>query len=64
MSALLLGVQATDSVADPGFPRGGGANPPGGRQHTILLNFPKNCVKLKEFGLPGNYDHSEIQPKL
>ena len=23
-----------------------------GRQHTILLNFPKNWMKLKEFG-PG-----------
>ena len=21
----------------------------GGRQHTILPNFPKNCMKLKEF---------------
>ena len=27
--------------ADPEFPVGGGANPPGGRQHTILSNFPK-----------------------
>ena len=42
-------------VADPGFPRGGGANSPrgGGRQRTILPNFPKNCMKLKEFGPPG-----------
>ena len=40
-------------MADPGFPRGGGANFPGGRQHTILPNFPKNCMKLKEFGPPG-----------
>ena len=41
-------------MADPGFPRGGGANSPGGgRQHTILSNFPKNCMKLKEFGPPG-----------
>ena len=40
-------------VADPGFPRGGGANSPGGRQHTILPNFPKNCMKLKEFGPRG-----------
>ena len=24
-----------------------------GRQHTILLNFPKNCMKLKEFGPQG-----------
>ena len=43
-------------VADPGFPRGGRANSPGGwggRQHTILLNFPQNCMKLKEFGPRG-----------
>ena len=40
-------------VADPGFPRGGGANSPGGCQHTILPNFLKNCMKLKEFGPPG-----------
>ena len=39
--------------ADPGFPVGGGANCPGGRQHTILPNFPKNCMKLKEFGSRG-----------
>ena len=24
-----------------------------GRQHTILPNFPKNCITLKEFGPPG-----------
>ena len=39
-------------MADPGFPRGGGANSPGGCQHTILPKFPKNCIKSKEFG-PG-----------
>ena len=27
--------------------------PQGGRQHTILPNFSKNCMKLKEFGPPG-----------
>ena len=48
MTGLLLA-----SVADPGFPRGGGANSLGGRQHTILPHFPKNCMKLKEFGPPG-----------
>ena len=39
-------------MADPRFPPGGGANSPGGggRQHTILSKFPKNCMKLKEFG--------------
>ena len=40
------------SVADPGFPQGGGTNSPGGRHHTILPKFPKNCMKLKEFGPP------------
>ena len=42
-----------NAVADLGFLRGGGANSPGGRQHTISPKFPKNCMKLKEFGLPG-----------
>ena len=41
------------SVADPGFPRGGGANSSGGCQHTILPNLPENCMKLKEFGPRG-----------
>ena len=42
----------SDGLADPGFSRGGGANTPGrgDRQHTILLNLPKNFMKLKEFG--------------
>ena len=40
-------------MADPGFPRGGGANSPGGgRQHMILPNFSQNRMKLKEF-VPG-----------
>ena len=33
------------------FPRG--APTPRGRQHTILPNFPENCMKSKEFGRPG-----------
>ena len=42
------------SVTDPGFPQGGGVNPPrGGREHAILPNSPKNCMKLKEFGRRG-----------
>ena len=43
-------------MADPGFPQAGAANPWagwGGSQHTIFLKFPKNCMKLKEFGLGG-----------
>ena len=42
---------------DPGFPIGGGTNPPGGCQHIILPNFVKNCMKLRKFwgigGCPG-----------
>ena len=38
------------SGVDPGFPVGGGANPlREGCQHTILPNFPKNCMKLRKF---------------
>ena len=33
-------------------PRRGRQLSRGGRQHTILPNFPENCMKLKEFG-PG-----------
>ena len=48
------------TVADPGFPPGGGSNCPGGRQHTILPKFPKNCMKLKEFVNPRGRDASKI----
>ena len=41
------------SGADPGFPVGGGANPLGGRQHMILPNFAKNCMKLRKFWAVG-----------
>ena len=42
-------------MADQGFPRGGGANPQrgGGRQDTILLKFPENCMKLKKIRSRG-----------
>ena len=48
-------------VADPGFPRGGGANSPegGGRQHEIFPKFPK---KLKEFEPPGG--RASLTPPL
>ena len=54
-SSLNVGVffvtcEQTLTVADTGFPRGGGASPPEGRQPTILSKFPPNCMKLKEFG--------------
>ena len=49
------------SVADLGFPRGGGANPPGeGRQHTILPKFPKNYMKFKKILLCRSATASNI----
>ena len=40
--------------ADPGFPVGGIADHlGGGRQHTILSNFPKNCMKSRKFWAVG-----------
>ena len=40
---------------DPGFPIGGGTNPlgGGGRQHMILPNFAKNCMKFRKFWAVG-----------
>ena len=35
------------AVADPGFPRGGGANPKGGVPTYYLANFSQNCMKMK-----------------
>ena len=50
-------------------PRRGRQLSGGGCQHTILPNFPKNCMKLKEFGPPGGWrpkfyyvDPSLLQP--
>ena len=51
-------------VADPGFPRGWGCQLSGGCQHTILPNFPKNCMKLKEFGPRGGIHHDPLDPPL
>ena len=40
-------------MADPGFPRGGGANSPGaGRQHTILPNFPQKLHEIERIWTP------------
>ena len=45
----------TNSVADPGFPRGGGANPKGGGkcQPIIWQSLPENCMKMKKFWTRG-----------
>ena len=34
----------------------------GGRQHTILPNFPENCMKSKEFGRPGGGGGALLAP--
>ena len=39
-------------MADPGFPRGGDANSPRGRQHTILPNFPKKLHEIERIWTP------------
>ena len=41
------------AVADPGFPRGGHANPKEGRQPINWPFFPENCRKMKEFWAGG-----------
>ena len=41
----------TFTVAGPGFPQGGGANSKDGCEKLLFGQFfPKNCMKLKEFG--------------
>ena len=44
-------VSLHSSGADPGFPVGGGADPPGGGAPTymILSKFPKKCMKSRKF---------------
>ena len=70
MNSLNMMTKSNQTVADLAFPRGVGANLPGGggRQHTILQKFPKNCMKLKEFergdggggGWGGDYTRSKF----
>ena len=44
---------STQSGADPGFPVGGGANPPGGAPRYDFAKFcKKNCMKLRKFWAP------------
>ena len=40
------------SVADPGFPRGRGANSPGSTNTRFCHFFKENFMKSKEFGCP------------
>ena len=41
------------TVADLGFPRGRDTDPPGGRQHTTLPNFPKKLHKIERIWTRG-----------
>ena len=46
------------SVADPGFPRGGRANPSAWGKNPLLGKiFAENCMKIKDIG-PGGGDLS------
>ena len=55
-SLLTMLNHVSDSVADPGFPRGGGANSQGGGANVLFgQKIPENCMKMKEFG-PGGED--------
>ena len=45
------------------IPHRGGANPPGGRQHMILQNFAKNCMKLRKFlAVGGGGGACQVRP--
>ena len=48
--------------ADPGFPVGGGANLPRGGQHIILLDFPKNSMKLRKIWSVGGRPPALVPP--
>ena len=52
MQKLSHDLMAQLAVADPGFPRGGGANLSGGRQHTILPKFPKKLHEIERIWTP------------
>ena len=51
-------------MADPGFPRGGGANPKGGHQHIIWPIFAKNCMKMKKFWARGGVPCAPLDTPL
>ena len=46
---LITENSGTLAVADPGFPRGGCANPRGETPRYYLTNFPENCMSMKKF---------------
>ena len=51
------------AVADPGFPRGGGANPKGGGAKLLFGQFfRENCMKMKKFWARGGGAHPSRPP--
>ena len=56
-------VENTSAVADPGFPRGGGATPKkrGGRQPIFWPIFPENCMKMKNFWAGGRKGRAPLR---
>ena len=53
LGKLRVSSSAALPVADPGFPAGAGVTLQGA--HNFANFFPKNCMKLKEFGRPRGY---------
>ena len=45
--------QGTIAVADPGFPRGGGANSPGEAPTYDFANFPQKLHEIERIRAPG-----------
>ena len=61
---FIISIAKCISVADPGFPRRGGANPQGGGANLLFCPiFTENCMKMKEFG-PGGGGRASLAPPL
>ena len=50
-TSLLMLTSSVNTVADPGFTRGGSLTPKVDIKLLFGYSFPKNCMKLKEYGL-------------
>ena len=54
------------SVADPGFPRGGGANSPGGAPTYDFAKFSQKVHEIERIRTPGGArpSHPPLDPPL
>ena len=52
----------TETVADPGFPRGGGANPQGGAPRYDFIKFSQKLHEIKENSAPRGGRASPVPP--